>query len=188
VLPRSAGFVLAIPLAFAVVYFAMFALEERAGPLSKPQERRYAEDFTLHTLDGEKWTLSAQRGNVVVLNFRGTACSPCLREMPALVKTASRFRTRGLRTLGICVDDNEQAEETLQTIRYAVERLHILFPVLWYHPISDRGQSGIRFPVAVDSVPITVLIDRAGRVARTYCGAVTELLLQKDIERLLHES
>lgn len=45
---------------------------------------KMAPDFTLQTFAGEEITLSEQRGKVVIVNFWGSWCEPCKREMPAL--------------------------------------------------------------------------------------------------------
>jgi peroxiredoxin len=42
-----------------------------------------APDFTLTTFSGDEITLSEQRGKVVIVNFWGSWCEPCKREMPA---------------------------------------------------------------------------------------------------------
>lgn len=42
-----------------------------------------APDFTLQTFAGDEISLSDQKGKVVVLNFWGSWCEPCIREMPA---------------------------------------------------------------------------------------------------------
>lgn len=54
-------------------------LEVRGPRIGQP-----ATDFTLQTFDGEPFTLSEHRGEVVVLNFWGSWCEPCKKEMPAL--------------------------------------------------------------------------------------------------------
>lgn len=42
-----------------------------------------APDFSMETFSGETFTLSEHRGEVVVMNFWGSWCEPCKREMPA---------------------------------------------------------------------------------------------------------
>ncbi len=42
-----------------------------------------AADFSMQTFSGETFTLSEHRGQVVVVNFWGSWCEPCKREMPA---------------------------------------------------------------------------------------------------------
>lgn len=54
-----------------------------ARSIDTPAKGKPAPDFTLHTFDGEEITLSDQQGKVVVLNFWGSWCEPCKREMPA---------------------------------------------------------------------------------------------------------
>ena len=46
------------------------------------QEGEQMPDFTVSCLDGSEFTLSAQRGRVVVLNLWATWCTPCVRELP----------------------------------------------------------------------------------------------------------
>ena len=43
-------------------------------------------DFSLPGVDGKNYSLSNQRGRVVLLNFWATWCPPCRKEMPALEK------------------------------------------------------------------------------------------------------
>ena len=39
-------------------------------------------DFTVRCLDGSEFSLSAQRGKVVVINLWATWCTPCVKELP----------------------------------------------------------------------------------------------------------
>jgi peroxiredoxin len=52
-----------------------------ASPHPKPGTP--APDFTVTTLDGEKFALSEQRGKVIMLHFWATWCSPCVASLPA---------------------------------------------------------------------------------------------------------
>lgn len=51
--------------------------------VDSPAVGKAAPDFTLQTFAGDEITLSEQRGNVVIVNFWGSWCEPCQREMPA---------------------------------------------------------------------------------------------------------
>lgn len=55
----------------------------RSTSVDVPAVGRIAPDFTLTTFTGEDITLSEQQGKVVVVNFWGSWCEPCKREMPA---------------------------------------------------------------------------------------------------------
>lgn len=48
-----------------------------------PAVGKPAPDFTLQTFSGEDITLSEQQGKVVIVNFWGSWCEPCKKEMPA---------------------------------------------------------------------------------------------------------
>src|SRR5688572_4137532 len=49
---------------------------------------RLVPDFTLKDQRGRPWSMKAQRGKTVVLNFWTMTCKPCLEEMPSLEQLA----------------------------------------------------------------------------------------------------
>jgi cytochrome c biogenesis protein CcmG/thiol:disulfide interchange protein DsbE len=144
------------------------------GRQLKPEaERKPMPDFTLADLDGTKWTMASHRGNVVLVNFWASWCNPCRRETPALVSVANAYKDKGLDVAGISMDEAGSA-----AARPFVEEYHIPYPVLL--PTSD-----FKLADAVDGLPTTLLIDRQGRMAKAYVGAVNEQTLRGDIEQLL---
>jgi hypothetical protein len=56
----------------------------------------------------------------------------------------------------------------------------VSYPILV--PTAESPLAG-----AIESLPTSLLVDKQGRVARTYIGAVDEADLAADIERLLIE-
>lgn len=46
---------------------------------------------------------------------------------------------------------------------------------------------GSPLSAAIESLPTSFLVDRAGRVTRVYMGAVSERQLRSDVDRLLSE-
>jgi peroxiredoxin len=179
-LPMLAG----IPVAATLIFLALVTLEDGCGPLPRPEKRPAFPDFTLSGLDGRLWTLSDQRGNVVLVNLWATTCGPCLTETPSFVRVAKRFEGRGLKVVGISTDENP-----LEVVPEIVAQFHIPYPILAYNP-GEAGQlrSRSRFPLAIESVPRTLLFDRAGRVARDYYGVVSQRILASDVEQLLSEA
>ena len=74
------------------------SINSRSQERNDPQRPEYAikaPDFTLMTVDGEKFRLKDMRGKVLLLNFWGTWCGPCRREIPDFVKLQSKYKKNG---------------------------------------------------------------------------------------------
>src|SRR6202162_5189359 len=67
-----------------------------------------APDFTVQDSD-HKVTLSQFRGQVVVLNFWGTFCPPCIEETPSLVQMQKRLKDKGVVVLAVSIDTDDNA-------------------------------------------------------------------------------
>lgn len=117
-----------------------------------------APDFTLKTLNGPNMRLQEQRGKVVLVNFWATWCGPCRKEMPHLNRIADKYRSAGLVLMGVNVDDD---------VRKAADvagKLNVNFPVLLD---TDKSVSKL---YDLNSMPSTMVIDRAGRVRYLHRG------------------
>lgn len=67
-----------------------------------------APDFSFTDLDGKKRKLSDYRGKVVLLDFWGTWCGPCVAAVPKLVEAYGKLHAQGFEILGIDTDDAEE--------------------------------------------------------------------------------
>jgi peroxiredoxin len=138
---------------------------------------RDAPDFALKALGGENVRLSEHRGEVVVLSFWGSRCSPCGAQLEALDRSFATYRSAGLRVFGIGVDDDEtRATEFAQAQSVAFALL--LDP--------DKGAARA---YDVDNLPMTVLIDRNGvvRYAHRDFGAKSDAAYLNELRELLNE-
>lgn len=67
-------------------------------------------EMQLLAADRRRVSLSDYRGRPVLLNFWGTGCVHCLKEMPAIAEFQQAFSERGLVVLSICADEEDPAE------------------------------------------------------------------------------
>lgn len=114
------------------------------------------------TLTGQHLSLAAYRGDVVVLNFWGSWCSPCRHEAPALGTLARQLQPSGVRFIGIDIlDEPDSALAFMQTFR-------IGYPSL--NDPSDEIALEFRSTVPPAAIPTTLVIDREGRIAARIVG------------------
>jgi thiol-disulfide isomerase/thioredoxin len=151
-----------------------------AGPgtsLTPAAQRRTAGNITATLLDGGTFTLSALRGKVVVLNFWASWCHPCRSESPMLEGVYRRHASDGVRFVGIDVLDTEQRARAL------IDDTGVTYPVVY----DEADRTARQLGNVVAGVPVTVLIDRAGRVAAVHYGALTRADLEPVVARLARE-
>jgi len=133
-----------------------------------------APDFALPATAGGNVRLSEHLGEVVVLSFWSSHCAECAAQLAALGELQTTYRSAGLVTLAVSVDD-----DMLRALQFA--RAHpARFPLL-----LDRLK-GVSRAYGIDRLPTTVLIDRRGRVRflrtdyhqtdNSYIAQVRELL------------
>jgi cytochrome c biogenesis protein CcmG, thiol:disulfide interchange protein DsbE len=118
-----------------------------------------ARDFTVQDSD-RKVTLNQFRGQVVVLNFWATWCTPCQQELPSLIAMQDRTRSNGVVVLGVSIDVDPDAYHRFLKVR-SVNFLTVRDPEQKIATIY--GTSGW---------PETYVIDREGVMRRKFIGPV----------------
>lgn len=138
-------------------------------------ERRKAPDFTRVDATGHKVRLSNYRGKVVLLDFWATWCTGCKEEIPWYVDFQARYSGSGLAVLGVSMDD-----DGWKTVKpFLAEKMKIPYPVVIGDDALAKEFGGI------DRMPVTLLIDRKGRIAYTHIGVVDRAQFEKEIQELL---
>jgi len=113
-----------------------------------------APEFTLEDLQGESVSLSDFRGQMVILDFWASWCSPCRYSMPHLENLGASYRDQGLVVLGVSLDDSGQdAADFLAANGYS----NIV--TVWK---SYEASQAVKHLYDVEGIPHTFFLDRQG--------------------------
>lgn len=121
-----------------------------------------APNFVLTDLDGNEVELADYKGQGVFLNFWGTYCPPCEREMPYMEDQYAIYKDQGVEILAVNVG------EAPLTVERFVNRHDLSFPI----PM-DSGQL-VLDRYGVIPLPMTFLIDPKGTVIQIITGGMSE--------------
>jgi thiol-disulfide isomerase/thioredoxin len=137
-----------------------------------------APDFTLKTLDGREVTLSALRGEVILLDFWATWCGPCRESIPHLIRLYKTYQKKGFEVIGINMDKRD-----METVRQFAMSMDIPYPVVITLEKVERDYG-------VTSLPSTIIIDKKGRIREKIRGFTNEIAKQMTtiVEELLSEN
>ncbi len=132
-----------------------------------------ARDFVLTTFDGEELRLSDLRGQVVMLDFWASWCSPCRQEAPVLAAAYTHYKTQGVEFVGVAIWDIEDEAK-----RFAVESGAT-------YPMGVDTKGNIAIDYGLTGIPEKYFIDVDGKIVRKFVGPVSEEILESVFSELL---
>ena len=99
-------------------------------------------------IDGKPFSLQANKGKVVLVNFWASWCEPCREEMPAIEAFLKKNKSKGLEVLAITVDkpaDMQQVKLPLSICREETNgllrlRAHLAYPKHLHHRQTRHPQ------------------------------------------------
>lgn len=133
----------------------------------------------LRDLDGNLHRLAEWRGQVVVLNFWATWCPPCREEMPAFVRIQKEMEHRGLRFVGVAIDDPKEVRAFLKEnpVNYSILIGDEKAPD-WADQLGNK----------LSALPFSVVLDREGHIAYVHTGLFKREQVLKAVQPLLGRS
>lgn len=161
-----AGAVVAVVLIAAIWVFTGRSSEPQGQAMG--EVRRPAPSFVSPALDGGSISLADYRGQVVLLNFWGTWCEPCKRELPALQAAHEQLGSQGLAVIGVNLTGNEllQGGDEAQ-IRAFLDQYGVTYPIA-----LDRDGT-ISNDYRVFPLPTSFFIDAEGAIRYVHIGELT---------------
>ena len=132
-----------------------------------------APGFSVNDVEGKPFALAAIKGKVVLLDFWAIACGGCKLELPWYVGFQQKYGRQGLSLVGL-----DMYGESPDAVK------------------AFAASHGVKYPLAIGTddignlyhlkeMPLTVLIDRRGRIAVSHAGVVDPKVFEADIQYLL---
>lgn len=154
--------------AVAYTLYANFTKED----VKKVVIGQKAPDFVLVDMNGEQHRLSDYEGQGVFLNFWGTYCKPCEKEMPYMDNQYKQFKDKGVQTLAVNVSESELS------VQKFIDRHNLSFPVV----IDKDGR--VQTAYGIGALPATFMIDKEGKVVKYHTGQLTEAMIKDLMEQV----
>jgi thiol-disulfide isomerase/thioredoxin len=132
-------------------------------------------DFTMKDLDGKDVSLSSFKGKVILLNFWATWCGPCKAEIPMFVELQKQYAKQGFTVVGYSIDDDAPKARAFAT------EFKMNYPIL-----LGLGREDVQEAYGpMWGIPVSVMIDRNGKVCQKHTGLPSRNALEKEIKALL---
>ncbi|QDU81953.1 Thiol-disulfide oxidoreductase ResA [Polystyrenella longa] len=94
------------------------------------------------------------KGKVVLVDFWGTFCGPCIRQFPKMKETYAEFKDQGFEIVGISADQSQDQ----------VDQFQEQYELPWKLAMSNSDEQATLERYLVEAFPSTYLIDREGKI------------------------
>lgn len=135
-----------------------------------------APDLTITILDGKQFTLKelSSQNQLVVINFWGTWCRPCIEEMPYFEKVHRAYQNKGVAIVGIATKDS------IAAVREFIAQRGITYKIA----LDDQDKMTAAFG-GMRALPTTIFIDSRLNVLKIHRGYLAQRELDKNLKDLL---
>ena len=117
-----------------------------------------APDFSLPMTDGTTFTLSEQRGKVVMLQFTASWCGVCRREMPHIESEIWQLHKNNANFVLVGVD----REETKDVVDAYTQKVGTTYPMA----LDTAANAFASYALRQSGITRNVLIDRDGKIVK----------------------
>jgi peroxiredoxin len=145
-----------------------------------------APDFTLKGVDGNTYSLSAQKGKVVVLEFMATWCPHCQNEAPMYDRLRAKYAGQGVEVWGINAtpqNSTRTGAATVKDLEWFRDTYKTSVPLLWDKTLASANAYGIT------GYPQVYIVDKQGNIAVQPPAETlfTEVQLTEQIDNLIKQ-
>ena len=155
----------------ALLAFMLFNGRGAPPAMLMPTLNHAAPDFAYLDTAGSSRRLSDLKGDVVLINFWATWCTPCRREMPLLARMQREYEPKGFRVLYLSLEEPGILEPFLKANHF--------------DGIQGRIAAAPPFYDAGKFYPLSYLVNRDGEVVARWSGRPSATWLSDTIQRQL---
>jgi peroxiredoxin len=134
-----------------------------------------APESTFVLLDGSKINIASFKGKVTLVNFWATSCTTCVAEMPKVIATYDKYKTKGFDTVAVAMSYDPPA----YVVNYAETRK------LPFKVAIDNTGAVAKAWGEVRLTPTTYIVNKQGQIVKRYVGEPDFAELHTLIEKLL---
>ena len=127
--------------------------ERRKVQVGKPVPK-----FLFVSLDDRKVIYTNRRvlGTTYLIDFWGTWCAPCIKEIPEIQDAYDKYREAGFQVLSVAIRDEKEAIEAFRKDQYSMPWMHTL--------VSDARNNAVKAAFEIDGLPRPILVDGEGKI------------------------
>lgn len=118
--------------------------------------------------------LAEKEGDLIILNFWATYCSPCKKEMPDFIRIYKEYREKNIAVIGVTFEPSSG----LSLIRKLTGVMEVNYPIVF-------GASNLFLGEMVNALPTTYILNRDGKVLEKIIGSTNYFDLKVKIDREL---
>lgn len=133
---------------------------------------------TFVLLDGSSKTTADLKGRVTLVNFWATSCTTCVAEMPKIIATYDKYRSKGYDTVAVAMSYDPPS----YVVNFAQTRK------LPFKVAIDNTGAVAKAWGDVQLTPTTFLVNKRGEIVKRYVGEPDFNQLHQLIEKLLAEA
>ncbi|HEV8059511.1 MAG TPA: TlpA disulfide reductase family protein [Gemmataceae bacterium] len=121
---------------------------------------RQLDNFALYDLTGLPWEYRNHRGKLVLIDFWGTWCPPCMKSLPHIKALHETYAKYGLEVVGIAYEKPAPAVEQARAVQAVRDRLQLPYRIL----LGDLYTCPVKTKFKVEAFPSLFLLDENNRI------------------------
>lgn len=147
------------------------------GQISTPKSGHLV-DFKFNQDGKERSFAELAKGKVVFLNFWGTWCGPCRRELPDIIEIGKDLKGKDFMIVGIALERESPLDAAKKVAAFGAEKGIEYINFIANENIKDAYGK-------IPSVPTTFIIDKNGKIIEKIVGSRDKATFMAAINRVL---